>query len=72
MASHPSAASGNSAAALTLAELREFASFSPGAQRYIKRALDIGLAREDAFKRWARYEVVLQDGRWLPVKAATH
>ena len=54
MASHPGAASGSSAAALTLAELREFASFSPGAQRYIKRALDIGLAREDAFKRWAR------------------
>lgn len=45
MASHPGAASGNSAAALTLAELREFASFSPAAQRYIKRALDIGLAR---------------------------
>ena len=54
MASHRGAASGNSAAALTLAELREFASFSPAAQRYIKRALDIGLAREDAFKRWAR------------------
>lgn len=41
-------------AALTLAELREFASFSAAAQRYIKRSLDIGLAREDAFKRWAR------------------
>ncbi len=54
MASHPGAASGNSAAASTLSELREFASFTPAAQRYIKRALDIGLVREDAFKRWAR------------------
>ena len=41
-------------AALTLTELREFASFSAAAQRYIKRSLDIGLSRQDAFKRWAR------------------
>ena len=41
-------------ASLTIAELREFASFSACEQRYIKRSLDIGLGRQDAFKLWAR------------------
>ena len=41
-------------ATLTIAELREFASFSSSEQRYIKRSLDIGLGRQDAFKLWAR------------------
>lgn len=41
-------------ASLTIAELREFASFSPCEQRYIKRSLDVGLGRNDAFKLWAR------------------
>lgn len=41
-------------ASLTIAELREFASFSPCEQRYIKRGLDVGLGRQDAFKLWAR------------------
>jgi len=41
-------------ASLTIAELREFASFTPCEQRYIKRSLDIGLGRQDAFKLWAR------------------
>ncbi|MCX7864379.1 MAG: hypothetical protein N2423_04995 [Novosphingobium sp.] len=41
-------------ASLTIAELREFASFRPAEQRYIKRSLDIGLGRQDAFKLWAR------------------
>lgn len=41
-------------ASMTIAELREFASFSAGEQRYIKRSLDIGLGRQDAFKLWAR------------------
>lgn len=41
-------------ASLTIAELREFASFAPCEQRYIKRSLDIGLGRQDAFKLWAR------------------
>lgn len=41
-------------ASLTIAELREFASFSPSEQRYIKRSLDVGLGRQDAFKLWAR------------------
>lgn len=47
---------GNSAgtASLTIAELREFASFSAAEQRYIKRSLDVGLGRQDAFKLWAR------------------
>jgi hypothetical protein len=41
-------------ASMTIAELREFASFGPAEQRYIKRSLDIGLGRQDAFKLWAR------------------
>lgn len=41
-------------ASLTINELREFASFSACEQRYIRRSLDIGLGRQDAFKLWAR------------------
>ena len=41
-------------ASLAIAEFREFASFSPCEQRYIKRSLDVGLGRQDAFKTWAR------------------
>jgi hypothetical protein len=40
--------------ALTLVEMKEFASFSPSTQRYIRRSLDIGLRRRDALKRWSR------------------
>ncbi len=40
--------------AMTLTELREFASFESGTQRYIRRSLDIGLARTDAIDRWSR------------------
>ena len=40
--------------AMTLAEMKEFASFSKGTQRYIRRSLDIGLARRDATQRWSR------------------
>lgn len=39
---------------MTISELREFASFTAAEQRYIKRSLDVGLGREDAFKLWAR------------------
>jgi hypothetical protein len=42
------------AATVTIAEMREFASFSAAEQRYIRRSLDIGLARCDAFKQWGR------------------
>lgn len=38
----------------TIAELSEFASFTASEQRYIKRSLDVGLGRQDAFKLWAR------------------
>ena len=41
-------------AMLTIADLREFAGFTACEQRYIKRSLDIGLGRQDAFKLWAR------------------
>lgn len=40
--------------AIAIAELREFAGFSPCEQRYIKRSLDVGLGRQDAFRLWAR------------------
>lgn len=40
--------------AMTLAEMKEFAGFSAATQRYIRRALDIGLDREDAMTRWSR------------------
>lgn len=43
-----------STASLAIAEFREFASFTPFEQRYIKRSLDVGLGRQDAFKLWAR------------------
>ncbi len=62
-------------ASLTINELREFASFRAGEQRYIKRSLDIGLGRQDAFKLWARdaeetaairaQYLVYQDLKWL-------
>lgn len=41
-------------ASLAIAEMREFAEFDPAEQRYIRRSLDIGLARADAQDRWAR------------------
>ena len=40
----------------TIGEMREFASFTASEQRYIKRSIDIGLARCDAFKLWGRSE----------------
>ena len=41
-------------ASITIAEMREFASFTPAEQRYIRRSLDVGLARCDAFSTWGR------------------
>ena len=40
--------------AMTLAEMKEFASFASSTQRYIRRSLDIGLDRDDAMTRWSR------------------
>ena len=40
-------------ASLTIAELREFASFTEAEQLFIERGLDIGLGRGDAFKLWS-------------------
>lgn len=37
-----------------LSEMREFAGFTPSEQRYIRRSLDVGLGRQDAFRRWSR------------------
>lgn len=40
--------------AMTLAEMKEFASFAASTQRYIRRSLDVGLNRHDALARWSR------------------
>ena len=45
-----------STSTMAIGEMREFAGFAPCEQRYIKRSLDIGLARTDAFKLWGRTE----------------
>ncbi|HEX4737693.1 MAG TPA: hypothetical protein VH331_09035 [Allosphingosinicella sp.] len=37
-----------------LEEMKEFAAFPKGTQRYIRRSLDVGLDRRDAVRRWAR------------------
>lgn len=39
---------------MTLAEIKEFASFDSGAQRYVRRSLDIAFARSDAIALWSR------------------
>lgn len=45
---------GTGTASLTIAEMREFAGFTAAEQRYIRRSLDVGLGRQDAFRLWAR------------------
>jgi len=40
--------------AMTLAEMKEFASFGSATQRYIRRSLDVGLERADAVDTWSR------------------
>lgn len=40
--------------AMTLAEMKEFASFGSATQRYIRRSLDVGLERADAIETWSR------------------
>jgi hypothetical protein len=37
-----------------LAEIKEFAAFSPGEQRYIRRSLDVAHQGIDASERWSR------------------
>jgi hypothetical protein len=39
---------------MTLAEMKEFASFPASTQRYIRRSLDVGLVRQDPLGRWSR------------------
>ncbi|RJY09543.1 hypothetical protein [Aurantiacibacter aquimixticola] len=43
-------------ASMTIAEMREFASFANHERAFIERALDIGMGRGDAFKVWSRAE----------------
>lgn len=40
--------------AVTLAEMREFASFPSATQRYIRRSLDIAMHRRDPMSTWSR------------------
>lgn len=44
----------SSGGAATLREMREFASFPPATQRYVRRSLDIGLSRGNAVATWSR------------------
>ncbi|NJM51218.1 MAG: hypothetical protein HC843_10360 [Sphingomonadales bacterium] len=46
--------SNNAPGLLTLAEIKEFASFSASAQRYIRRSLDVAFDRIDAVALWSR------------------
>ena len=39
---------------MALSEMKEFAGFPAGTQRYIRRSLDIGLDRSDAMSCWSR------------------
>lgn len=41
-------------ASITVSEMREYAGFTAAEQSYISYALDIGLARRDAFRPWDR------------------
>jgi hypothetical protein len=41
---------------VTLSEIKEFASFNAGAQRYIRRSLDVAYDRADAIALWSRDE----------------
>ncbi|MDE1468094.1 hypothetical protein [Aurantiacibacter sp. D1-12] len=41
-------------ASMTIAEMREFASFTEHERAFIERGLDIALGRGDAFKVWSR------------------
>ncbi len=45
---------GPASGSIAIAEMKEFASFAAGTQRYIRRSLDIGLDREDALALWSR------------------
>ncbi|MCY1670698.1 hypothetical protein OVA07_06680 [Novosphingobium sp. SL115] len=54
------------ASGITISEMREFASFEPCEQRYIRRSLDIALGRGNAVARWAR-----DDGEAASIHAQT-
>src|SRR3954453_5346971 len=42
--------------AMLISEMKEFASFTKGTQRYIRRSLDVAYGRRDAIECWARDE----------------
>lgn len=39
---------------MAIAEMKEFATFPPSTQRYIRRALDIAFERDDPVSKWSR------------------
>ncbi|CAM3137239.1 ER-bound oxygenase mpaB/mpaB'/Rubber oxygenase catalytic domain-containing protein [Sphingomonas antarctica] len=43
--------------AQALGEIKEFAGFPAATQRFVRRALDVGLGRRDAVDRWSRDNV---------------
>ena len=47
----------NEAGGRTIAEMQEFAGFEARTQRYIRRSLDVGLARDGAIERWSRDQI---------------
>jgi hypothetical protein len=49
-----SESSGSASGLVTLAEIKEFASFSAASQRYIRRSLDVAFDRKDAVELWSR------------------
>ncbi|MCM8557322.1 hypothetical protein [Sphingomicrobium sediminis] len=50
-------AGGNVTGEVTIAEMKEFASFPKATQRYIRRSLDNAFGRNDPVATWARDEV---------------
>ncbi len=42
------------ASGITIAEIREFASFTAAEQRYIRRSLDVARGRNETVRRWGR------------------
>jgi hypothetical protein len=41
---------------VTISEIKEFASFTAGSQRYVRRSLDVAFHRTDALALWSRDE----------------
>jgi hypothetical protein len=49
--------SGTTRGSMAIVEMKEFAGFAAGTQRYIRRSLDVALGGEEAIGRWSRDSV---------------